>query len=313
MRFARIILFFATLFVFGLLAALYVVARPAIPAQRLSASEGAAEFDGLPVAASGDSTSMPVTGVESQIELLEQVEGEEQIRIKKKTELRVEQPAPELLIATATAQPPTPAPERAESTPEAAPSALEAGAALPVLPDLPVRQALATQGSLPGLEAFVRSIAGGPLEALRGVYAPGIMALGVVQQPGDDPAFVSPEENTATQFQSAEPFGVFGLLAHNYLAGRYFYSLNPGQEIFLVFGDGSTRRYRVTEISQYERLTLGDVHSDFLDLATGLTLDAAQLFARYYDGPHHLTLQTCIEKDGVWNWGVQFTRAEPVD
>jgi len=310
LRSVRLVLTYATLFVFGLLAALYVVARPTIPAQRLSASEKSAEFDGLPVAASGGPASMPVTGVEGQIETFGRAEFKEQFGYARVTVPEAKQPAPEVVIATATARPPTPAPMQTEPTPEGSTDKPEVEADLQ---ELPVKQALATQSALPGLEDFVHSVAGGPLEALRGIYVPGIMAIGVVQQPGDDPAFVSPEENTATQFQSAEPFGVLGLLAHNYLAGRYFYSLNSGQEIFLVFGDGSTRRYQVTEISQYERLTLGDVHSDFLDLATGQTLDAAQLFARYYDGPHHVTLQTCIEKDGVWNWGVQFTRAEPVD
>lgn len=310
MRSVRLVLTFATLFVFSLLAALYIVMNPDTPARQPAAAVEKAAFDRLPAAASGGPASMPVTGVESQTESFGRAEVEKRPGHARVTVPEAKQPAPEVVIATATARPPTPAPVQTEPTPEGPTDKPEVEADLR---ELPVKQALATQSALPSLEDFVRSVAGGPLEALRGIYAPGIMALGVVQQPNEDAAFVSPEEDTVTQFRSAEPFGVLGLLAHNYLAGRYFYSLNPGQEIFLVFGDGSTRRYWVTEISQYERLTLGDVHSDFLDLATGQTLDAAQLFARYYDGPHHVTLQTCIEKDGVWNWGVQFTRAEPMD
>jgi hypothetical protein len=36
-----------------------------------------------------------------------------------------------------------------------------------------------------------------------------------------------------------------------------------------------------------------------------------EVFYDFYSGDPHLTLQTCIEKDGDWSWGVRFILAEP--
>ena len=166
---------------------------------------------------------------------------------------------------------------------------------------------------LPGLERLIQEVAGGQPDSVRGVYVEGIMALSVVQQPGGDVGFVSFEEGTATQFQSPIRYDIIGLLAHNFLSGRLFYHLNAGQEIVLVFGNGSLRRYRVTDIADFERLTRANLRSNFLDLETASVVTADQVFQRFYNGEHHLTLQTCIEKDGVWNWGVRFIIAEPLE
>jgi len=160
------------------------------------------------------------------------------------------------------------------------------------------------------LDAFVRQVSNGQAGIVTGLYVDGVVALRVVQQPQGNPAFISTEDQTATQFQSAAPFNVVGLLAHNFLAGRDFFSLNVGQDLILVYGDGSLQHYRVSEIGDYQRLTLSDLRSDFLELSDNQKLTTDQVFAKYYQQPNRLTLQTCIEHDGVWDWGVRFITAD---
>lgn len=163
-----------------------------------------------------------------------------------------------------------------------------------------------------GLEEFIARVADGQPGVVRGLYVPGLLALRIVDQPVGDPAYISSEADTATLFQSAGLFGAVGLLAHNYLSGSLFYDLAPGQELSLVYGDGSVRRYRLETIAPFERLTLGNLTSDFLDLQTGMTLSAQQVFEQFYNGDV-LTLQTCLEKDGLLNWGVTFFVAVPIE
>ena len=160
------------------------------------------------------------------------------------------------------------------------------------------------------LDAFIRQVSNGQAGVVTGLYVDGVMALRVVQQPQGNPAFISITDQTATQFQSAAPFNVVGLLAHNFLAGRDFFRLNVGQDLILVYGDGRLQHYRVTEIGDYQRLTLSDLRSDFVELSNNQKLTTDQVFAKYYQQPNRLTLQTCIEHDGVWDWGVRFITAD---
>jgi hypothetical protein len=143
-----------------------------------------------------------------------------------------------------------------------------------------------------------------------GVYAAGVLALRVVQQPAGDPAFIATESGTATQFQKVDQSGAVGLLAHNTLAGRDFYKLAPGQELVLIYGDGHIARFHVSQIADFQRLTLADLRSDFLSLATNQHLTADQIFAQFYQQPHRLTLQTCLQHGGVTDWGVHFVVAD---
>jgi hypothetical protein len=180
-----------------------------------------------------------------------------------------------------------------------------------VVPDEPAPEQTFGGRPLPSLQDFVRQVSDGRDGVLTGVYVAGVMALKILQQPDGDASFISAEDGTATQFQSSTFYGVVGLLAHNFLSGRYFRQLNPGQEVTLIYGDGSLENYRISEIANFERLTQGDLRSDFRDLATDIKWTVDEVFNQFYTGDHHLTLQTCIEKDGVWNWGVQFIIAEP--
>ena len=160
------------------------------------------------------------------------------------------------------------------------------------------------------LASFVTSVVNGDHQALRGVYAPGILALAVVQQ--SSASFVSPQPDTATQFRmAAAQGGVIGLLAHNFLGGQDFFRLGIGQSILLVYGDGSIESYLVTRIYRYRATKPESVYSSFVDRDTNLTTDATGLFNKVYTGGKHVTFQTCITGEGNPSWGRLFVVAEP--
>ena len=161
------------------------------------------------------------------------------------------------------------------------------------------------------LLAFSRQVANGRPESVRGLYVAGILALRVVQQPADNAGFISSEEGTATQFQRANQFGAIGLLAHNTLAGRDFLRLSPAEELILIYGDGRAQHFRVSQIVDYERLTRADLRSDFLALDTNSRYTADEVFARFYQHAHRLTLQTCLARGDTADWGVHFVVADP--
>ena len=176
----------------------------------------------------------------------------------------------------------------------------------------PVAAQTATpQPDLPSLTDFVAQVANGEAERLVGIYVKDIMALLVVQQPDGDPAYIDTTEGTATQFFKASLYGATGLLAHNYLSGRYFFDLIPGTDLVLVYGNGRISHYTVSEIGDYQRLTPADLRSDFLDLATRQQESVDGVFAHYYQQKQVLTLQTCIARDGNSDWGVRFIMAQP--
>lgn len=166
---------------------------------------------------------------------------------------------------------------------------------------------------LPSLNNFVDNLINGQPKSVRGVYVPGFMALPVVQQPGGNTGFVSEQPGTATQFQLANRYGVIGLLAHNYLSGSEFYRLIEGLKVLVVNGDGSLVNYRITEVVEFQKVTPGSNWSHYINLETGERLTTYQVFTQYYQGEHHLTFQTCLEKDGMETWGLRFVVAEPVE
>jgi hypothetical protein len=185
---------------------------------------------------------------------------------------------------------------------------------LALTPTVPVQaQPISNTARIPSLEEFSRQVSDGQSDQVRGLYVPHVLALRVIPQPPGDPGFISAEDGTATLFQTASYFGVTGLLAHNFLSGRDFFRLNTGQELNLIYGDGHTRHYRVSQIDDFQRLSINDLRSNFLELSSGIEKTADQVFADFYQGQPHLTLQTCIERDGEWSWGVRFIRADPTD
>ena len=192
--------------------------------------------------------------------------------------------------------------------------------ALPALAEAATHRAylplIATGGTddahhLPTLMDFIALVQDGEAEVIRGVYVSQVLALPVRQQPVDDPTYVSSESDTVTQFGMASGFGVTGLLAHNYLAGARFFELAHGQPVDVVFGDGATKSYTVSEVQRYRALQPYSPYSDFVDLSTGAQLSATDLFLRVYVGDDHVTFQTCIELDGNPSGGRLFVIATP--
>jgi hypothetical protein len=145
------------------------------------------------------------------------------------------------------------------------------------------------------------------------LYLNDSVAFQIVQQPVGNSSFVSPFPNYVTEFRTASNYGAIGLLAHNYLAGLYFFQVLPGQEIELVDSNNRTERFVVTKIQRYQALSPNSPSSDFINLATGESLTASQLFKNIYiNQTGHLVLQTCIYTDQNPSWGRLFIIAEPV-
>lgn len=165
----------------------------------------------------------------------------------------------------------------------------------------------------PAFRRFVQQVTDGQEDIIRGVYVDGVLALRVVQQPADNAAYVSTELETVTQFRSAEKNGITGLLAHNFLSGKQFYDLIPGQEVRVIYGDGSFRSYEISQSYRFQKLTPSSLQSDFIDLSSGEQVSTSQVFNRFYKGNGHLTLQTCLEARGLSNWGLTFIVATPLE
>ncbi len=160
------------------------------------------------------------------------------------------------------------------------------------------------------LETFAAQVADGQAGVIRGIYVEGVLAFRVDQQPSGDYLYITRQPDTVTQFGLVQP-PVIGLLAHNTLAGAKFFDLRAGMRLWVIEGDGQTHAYRVSQRFEYQALQPDSPTSDFKDLASGEILTAAQVFARHYQGTPHVTLQTCIAREGVSTWGRLFVIAEP--
>lgn len=166
--------------------------------------------------------------------------------------------------------------------------------------------------SLPGMDTFVSQVRNGQAGELRGIYIAGILAAPIVQQPRGLEEFVSPWQNIVTQFGLASNHGSIGLLAHDYLAGKSFSMLQPGQEIHLVYGDGRVATFIVSEILHYQALEPDSTSSSFVNLDTRESQSYASLFSGIYHRPGQLVFQTCISTADHLAWGRLFVIAEPV-
>jgi hypothetical protein len=168
-----------------------------------------------------------------------------------------------------------------------------------------------SKSAIPSFPDFYTPIQNGEADVLRGVYVAGVLALPVVQQPPDDPYYVSSHDGEVTQFSIASQYGNIGLLAHNNLSGRSFSKLSIGQQVELVYGDGRIEKFVITEVLRFQALQPQSQWSSFLDLDHSQTLLATQMFNRVYSGSHHLTFQTCIKANGNMSWGRLFVLAMP--
>jgi hypothetical protein len=168
-----------------------------------------------------------------------------------------------------------------------------------------------SKGAFADLPDFYNPIQSGNAAVLRSVYIHDVLALPVVQQPADDPYYVSDRDGEATEFSIASQYGNIGLLAHNNLSGKSFSKLSVGQEVELVYGDGRTEDFVVTEVLRFQALQPESQQSLFLNLDNSETLSANQMFNRVYTGSRHLTFQTCIKANGNASWGRLFVVAMP--
>jgi hypothetical protein len=169
-----------------------------------------------------------------------------------------------------------------------------------------------TDEPVPPLWEFIDSLDYVWGDSVVGLYVPGTLAMPVVQQPVGVSSFVSNQANVVTQFELASQYGNVGLLAHNYLGGAKFFQIEPGQLIYLIYGDGSLRLYIVSELLHYQALSPKSFASDFrsLDYSSG-QLSAQDLFYQIYAERDGIILQTCISSQGVMAWGRLFVIAVP--
>lgn len=164
---------------------------------------------------------------------------------------------------------------------------------------------------LPYFTDVAQSVENGDVNTLFGVYVPNVLALPVIQQPSGNAGYVSNKDDQATQFAMASQFGSVGLLAHNYLSGRFFAELAVGQEVRLVYENGKVEYFVITEILRYQALEPNSQLSSFRNLDYSEILSAEQMFKRVYAGERHLTFQTCIAANGIVSWGRLFVVAKP--
>jgi hypothetical protein len=179
--------------------------------------------------------------------------------------------------------------------------------------DIPSGEDVSSSTSLPALRDFVITVKSDEPRSLVGVYVPGLLALPIVQQPGDAPGYVSTQPGVATQFRMAKDYGTDALLAHNYLSGNLFFDLEAGQRVVLIYGDGRVRFYEIKERISYQAISPNSPYSNFIDLDNpGTILSAADVFLKNFGIGSQLVFQTCIESAGVESWGRLFVKAEPI-
>lgn len=175
----------------------------------------------------------------------------------------------------------------------------------------PAQAQSSAPATLPDFEQFVTSVIDGKAGVVRGVYVPGYFASRVLQQPDNNPGYVSPINGILTEFGLAKSYGNIGFLAHNYLTGKSFANLAKGQEIRIVYGDSNVEYFVVEDVLQYQALEPDSAYSDFIDQDGGKEISASTLFQHIYAGQRHVTFQTCIYADGIYTWGRLFVIAVP--
>lgn len=163
----------------------------------------------------------------------------------------------------------------------------------------------------PNFGGFSKSVQDEETNTIRGVYVRDVLALPVVQQPANQPYYVSGRDGEITQFSIASQYGNIGLLAHNRLSGKFFSQLAIGQEVRLVYGNGQVERFVITQILRFQALQPESISSSFRNLDGDEVISSGEMFNRAYVGGHHLVFQTCIEAQGNGSWGRLFVLAVP--
>ena len=205
--------------------------------------------------------------------------------------------------ATATSTPAVSATPTLTQTPENTATPTETATPVSTATPLPTPTPLPP----PFLDTFIENLKNGNAGQVVGVYVEDVLSLRVVQQPSSDAAYVSTLPNTATYFSMVRNItGNTGLLAHNYLAGAYFFSLSSGQMVTLIYGDGTTDEYVVSSAEEFQALSPNSPTSNFVSLSSGETLSSTDLFYRVFGGGNRTTFQTCIAQGNEDSWGRLF-------
>lgn len=162
--------------------------------------------------------------------------------------------------------------------------------------------------------AFISQVMNGNSEQVTGIWLPNLTGLMVEEQPAGKSGFVSDQPDKVTHFQLAADFGSIGLLAHSYLAGAFFNDLELDQTIIIIYGDGSTDKYKITEIRQYQALDPDNALTNFAAIDNGgKKISQEDLFYEIYNHPGRLILQTCILFNNDNQWGRKFIIATKVE
>ncbi len=163
------------------------------------------------------------------------------------------------------------------------------------------------------VDEFINKVKNGNSAQVVGLIVENKFMLPVVQQPYDNPGYVSYNSGELTQFgMAAQMGGSIGILAHNFLDGANFFNVGNGEIIQVVYGDGRVDDYQIDIIQSYQALVPTSPYTDFKDLVSGEVISASTLFTRVYMGGDHVTLQTCIEQNGDDSWGRLFVMAYPL-
>ncbi|MBE0697442.1 MAG: hypothetical protein IH586_11015, partial [Anaerolineaceae bacterium] len=170
----------------------------------------------------------------------------------------------------------------------------------PALASSPIAPSVSVQPVFSGLGEFATTVLNNSPDEVVGIFVEDLFALPVAQQPKDQPAFVSSEDNLVTQFSMPNQYGVIGLLAHNYLSGKLFFDLRPGDEVVVIYGDGHSELYHITHSEQFQALNPLSPFSEFIDITnpSNKKLSSAALFNHIYTTPNNLVFQTCIDANG---------------
>lgn len=165
-------------------------------------------------------------------------------------------------------------------------------------------------GNIPDINTFKETVSNGNSEEIRGIYVSNLMAYTVVQQPIGNLGYVSSEKSVVTQFNIPKNIG---LLAHNFYAGKIFPNVKVGDIIILIYGDGRSESFEVSDVQSYQALEPRNPYSNFKELESRDMYSADKLFNKVYQGEYHLTLQTCIQNGSELSWGRLFIIAYPVE
>lgn len=164
------------------------------------------------------------------------------------------------------------------------------------------------------LAQFIQDVTNGNKEAIVGVYSAYTLALPVINQPENQPAWLADEDGIVTNFSLAARAGSIGLLAHYEHSGKAFYQLTPDQSILIVYGDGQTKTYKVKNILYFQAKEPSRASTSFISMdLQNQEYSQEEVFDLVYRHPGRLVLQTCLVGQGSQTWGRMFVIAEPVE